>query len=175
VLIEFGLVGADLNPLASGASPFFTTPTLTTTIGLSWTDATLRLGGADILVLTGFEFMLDMRGATVPVIGSILTPDVILNNATLTGSISAVRQDLSNLTRFASETELEFQAMLVAPQAEPKDFGSFFISRLKFMTPPDEQLGNDGAMTETMQWEAGDKEVATGYDDTMLSYSTSAP
>jgi hypothetical protein len=174
-LLEVTWVGADLNPLATGSSPFYTSPTLTTTIGLSWTDATIRLAGADIVTLTGFDLTLDMRGATQPVIGAVVTPDVFLNNATLTGNVSAVRKDLSNITAFISETEFEFSALLVAPMAEPKDFISLFVPRLKFMSSPDETLGNDNAMIESMGWEAGDKEIVTGYDDTMILIETSAP
>jgi hypothetical protein len=174
-LVEFTWVGADINPLATGSSPFYTSPTLTTSIALTWADATIRLAGADILTLTGFDLTLDMRGATQPVIGSVVTPDVFLNNATLTGNISAVRKDLSNITAFTSETEFEFSSLLVAPMVEPKDFISLFIPRLKFMSSPDETLGNDGAMIENMGWEAGDKEVVSGYDDTMILIETSAP
>lgn len=174
-LVDFSIVGADLNPLPTGSSPFYTSPTLTSSIALTWTDAVIRFAGADVLTLTGFDLTLDMRGQTQPVIGSVVTPDVFLNNASLTGSISAVRKDLSNLTAFAAETELEFSALLVEPESEPKDFISLFVPRMKLMSSPDEPLGGDGAMIETMQWEAGDKEVVSGYDDTMIMIATSAP
>jgi len=174
VEVEFGIVGADLNPLSSGSSPFYTTPTLTVSIGLVIADATLRFNGADVLNLTSFDLMLDTKASTLPVIGSLVTPDVFDNAAEMTGSISAPRADFTNLSAFTGETELSFQALLVEPTSEPKNFVSLFIPRLKLLgnTAP---FGSDGAMIETMPFTVGDKGAGvTGYDDTMLVIQTSA-
>lgn len=172
--IEFGIVGADLNPLATGASPYFTAPTLTTTIGLTLADAVIRYGGADIVTLTAFEVMYDLTAKTQPVIGSIVTPDVFENPSAVSGSISGIRSDFTNLTRFTSETELELHVMMVEPESEPKDFVALFLPRIK-LTGVDKGFGGDGAMIETMPFTVGPKENTTGYDSTMISISTSAP
>lgn len=172
--IEFGIVGADLNPLATGTSPFFTSPTLTTSIGLTIADASIRYAGADILTLTGFDVTLDLRAATQPVIGSLVTPDVFDNPATISGSISGIRSDFTNLTRFTGETELELQVMLVEPESEPKDFVSIWLPRIK-LTGVEKGFGSDGAMIETMPFTVGPKEGTTGYDSSMIGFATSAP
>jgi hypothetical protein len=172
--IEFGIVGADLIPLATGASPFFTSPTLTTSIALTLADATLRYAGADILTLTSFEVTLDLRAATQPVIGSLVTPDVFDNPAQVSGSITGIRSDFTNLTRFSSETELELQVLMVEPESEPKDFISLFLPRIK-LTSVDKGFGSDGALLETMPFTVGPKEGTTGYDSSMLTFTTSAP
>jgi hypothetical protein len=172
--VEFGIVGADGTPLTTGTSPYFTAPTATTSIGLTMVDASLRFGGVDVLNLTGFDFTLDNRQGGQPVIGALVTPDVFDNNASLSGSISAIRQDLSALARLTGETELEFHALLVEPEAEPKDFISIFIPRLK-LTGVDAPFGGDNAMIETTPWTAGSKEIVTGYDPTMIMIATSAP
>lgn len=173
-IIEFGLVGADMNPLASGASPFFTSPTLSTTIALTMVDATIRFGGADIATLTSFELMLDLTASGLKVIGSRVTPDVFENPATVSGSISGVRSDFTNITRALAETELELHVLMVEPEAEPKDFVSLFVPRIKIQVP-DKGIGGDGAMIETMPFMVGPKEGTTGYDTTMLAVATSAP
>jgi hypothetical protein len=173
-LIEFGIVGADLIPLATGTSPFYTSPTLTTSIALTLADATIRYGGADILTLTSFEVTLDLAAKTQPVIGGIVTPDIFENPAQVSGSISGIRSDFTNLTRFTSETELELHVLMVEPESEPKDFISLFLGRIK-LTGVDKGFGADGAMIETLPFMVGPKEGTTGYDSSMLTLTTSAP
>jgi hypothetical protein len=173
-LIEFGIVGADLNPLTTGTSPFYTAPTLTTSIALTMADATIRYGGADIAILTAFEMNYDLSAKTQPVIGSLVTPDVFENPSVVSGSITGVRSDFTNLSRFIAETELELQVLMVEPESEPKDFVSLFLPRIK-LTGVDKGFGGDGAMIETLPFMAGPKEGTTGYDSTMLAIATSAP
>jgi hypothetical protein len=172
--IEFGIVGSTMLPLTTGTSPFFTAPTLTTSIGLTMADASIRYAGADIVSLTSFDLTYDLRAATQPVIGATTTPDVFDNPATISGSISGIRQDFTNITRALAETELELQVLMVAPMSEPKDFISLWLPRIK-ITVPDKSYGNDGALIETMPFMVGPKEGVTGYDTTMIGFSTSAP
>lgn len=174
-ILEFGIVGADLNPLATGASPYYTSPTVTSTIALTLADATIRLGGADIAVLTSFEYMHDLRAATLPVIGSTLTPDVFENPAQGSGSVSGVRSDFTNLNRFKNETELELHVLMVEPESEPKDFISLFLPQIK-LTGTDTGFGGDGALIETMPFIVGPKDgaSATGYNNSMVVLATSA-
>jgi hypothetical protein len=174
LILDFGIVGADLVPLTTGTSPFFTSPTLTSSIALTLADATIRFGGADVAVLTAFEFNWDLRAATLPVIGAVVTPDIFENPAQASGSISGVRSDFTNLTRFTSETELELHVLAVEPESEPKDFLSTFIPRIK-LSGVTKGFGSDGAMIETMPFTVGPKENTTGYDTTMIHFATSAP
>lgn len=173
-IVEFGIVGADLTPLGTGASPFFTAPTLSTSSALTLVDATIRYAGADIATLTSFEVMLDLTAKTLPVIGSTVTPDVFENPAAMSGSISGVRSDFTNLTRFTAETELELHVLMVQPEAEPKGFISAFLPRIK-LGGVGKSFGGDGAMIETMPFRVGPKEATTGYDNTMIMLATSAP
>jgi hypothetical protein len=92
----------------------------------------------------------------------------------LSGTFSAMRMDLTNLTKFTSETELELHLLLVEPMSEPKNCLSIFIPRLK-LTGTTAPFGSDGAMIESLPWMAADKGVVTGYDATMIAFSTSAP
>lgn len=172
--IEFGGVGADMTPLTTGTSPFFTAPALSTSIALTIADASIRYAGADIVTLTAFDLTYDLRASTQPVIGSLVTPDVFENPAQVSGSITGIRSDFSNVTRALAETELELQVMLVEPESEPKDFLSVWLPRIK-ITVPDKGFGGDGAMLETMPFMVGPKENTTGYDSTMLGFATSAP
>lgn len=173
-IIEFGIVGADLVALTTGTSPFYTSPTAYTSIALTLADATIRFGGVDVAVLTSFEFTFDLTAKGLPVIGSLVTPDIFENPAVLKGSVSMPRSDFTNLTRFTAETELELHVLAVEPESEPKDFCSWFLPRIK-LTGVDKAIGADGAMIETLPFTGGPKENTTGYDTTMLAFATSAP
>lgn len=170
--VEVGLVGLDKNALASGSSPSFSSPTLTTSIGLTAVDATIRYNGADVAVLTGLEFTLDMSGATQPVIGSTTSPDVFLNNAVGRGTLSGIRTDLTSLTLFTAETEFEISCLLVEPESEPKDFIHLFLPRCKLLGV-DKSFGADGALIESRPFAFAAKGTATGYESTMVKWVAS--
>lgn len=171
--VEFGLLGASLSPLASGASPYFVSPTLNTAIALVFADATLSYNGSDVAVATAFELNYVITAKTEPVIGSTTTPDVFDNDANLTGSLTLIRQDLANLTLYKNETEFALHVLLVEPESEPKDAISLFVPRVK-LTDVSAAKGNDGAMMETLPFTCGKSESVTGVDDSLLTISSSA-
>ncbi len=172
-IVEFGIVGMDQTNIASGSSPTMTSATLTTSTPLTWVDASIKVGSGDRTNLTAFEITYDLSAATLPVIGSSTSPDVFENNAKISGSLSYALADFTDYAAFIAETEFEFHALLVEPESEPKDFISFFLPRLKYTGFNDPQ-GNDGAKIATSPFMSGTKGTATGYDDTMISISTSA-
>lgn len=171
--VEFRLLGASQSDLDTGSSPYFTSPTLTTSIELVFTDATVRFAGSDIAVATAFELVWGMDADTLAIIGGSTTPDVFDDDANLTGSVDMLRQDLTNLAAYDAETEFELSALLVEPEAEPKDFIHIFVPRLK-RTNVSKQLGQPGALIESIPFMGGKKEGVSGYDDTMLTITTSA-
>jgi len=172
-ILEVGFVGMAQDTLNSAASPSLTSPTLSSTVALTWLDASIKVGSGDRTNLTSFEFMYDLSASTLPVIGSSTSPDVFPNNAVVSGSMAATVQDFTDFDGFLNETEFEFHALLVEPESEPKDYIAFFLPRLK-RTSYDTPQGNDGAMIATSSFISGTKGTATGYDDTMISIVTSA-
>jgi len=175
-IIEVGFLGASATEQATGASPFFVSPTLSTTTALVFADATIREGGVDVVNLTGMNITLDLTAGVVPVIGSPVPFDVFDNRLNVSGTISAVRGDLTRFTRFRNETEAELSVLLVEPEAEPKDFLHIFIPRIK-LTSVAAPFGGENAVIETANFIVGKKEEAgtTQYDDTTVVFSTSAP
>jgi len=171
-MIEFGIVGLDQTTVSGASAPSLTVQTTSST-GLTWLDASIRVGTSDRTNLTAFEITYDLAASTQPVIGSVVSPDVFTGNAAISGSVSSTVMDFQDLTDFIAETEFEFFALLVEPESEPKDFISIFLPRLK-RTSYSDPHGNDGARIATMAFMSGTKGTATGYDDTMISISTSA-
>lgn len=170
-IIDFPVVGASIDPLATIDSPFFTDPTLSESIGLVFVDAQIRLAGAALIDATAFSLTMALGMAGLPVIGSTVTPDVFDGKAVLSGSITALRNDLQKITDFDSETEFELHILLEEPTGSPKGALSFFLPLLKF-TGVDAPLGADGAMLETLPFMVGVQPVTATKDATMISIST---
>jgi hypothetical protein len=95
------------------------------------------------------------------------------NNLRISGSMSMTRADLTNLGRVTAETELEMHILLQETTGSPKACLAIYIPKLK-LTNVSKQLGADGAMIETLPFMVGKKDAATGYDATMVTFSTSA-
>lgn len=171
--IELRALGVSGTALATGSSPYSTSYTSYTSAPLTLADATIYLGNEPLTIATQFELNYEITADTLPVIGSNLTPDVFDNDARLSGTITILRQDLARFSAFDAETEYELQILLVENEAEPKDYIQLFVPKLKFMNL-DAPIGSDGGMLETIPWEAGLRESASGYDQTMITISTSA-
>lgn len=172
--VEFTIVGADLTVLTGGASPYYTAPTLTSTLGLVMSDAQIRAGGSDVVNLTSFDVMLDLKAATQPVVGSMTSPDVFDNAATVSGSFSATRKDMAYLSNFIAETELQMQVLMGEPTGNPASFINLFIPRVK-IGGSTKNFGSDGAMITTHPFIVGAQDGSvTGLDNSMLTLQTSA-
>lgn len=173
VIIEFTALGASMQTLTGGASPYFTAPTVHNAVPLIFADAKINVFGSDIVVATAFELNYSINAATQPVVGSKTSPDVFDNDATMSGSFSAIREDFDNVTAFRNETEFELHVLLTEPEGEPKDYLSVYVPRCKY-TAADAPLGGDGAMIESLPFQTGAQTASTFRDATMLTMCTSA-
>lgn len=147
-MVEFGIVGANGTVLATTASPFYTTPTLTTSGALVAVDAAITLGGVSVVDFTSAEFTFDIGAATQSVIGSVTTPDVFTNNGKLTGSVSCLRKDATRQSDFLNETELALVLALAEPSPGTHSI-TFTLPRIKF-TDFSKNLGQDNALVVTL-------------------------
>lgn len=171
--VEWMIVGASGNSLATGSSPYYTDPVLAASIGLVFVDAKIRLGGVDITTPTAFELNLQTNAAAQPVLTGTAAAGVFDNGLVVDGSISVIRDDLGYFDNFTAEDELELHVLLEEPEAVPADCVSIFVPRLK-LTNADAPVGGTGAMIETLPFMAGLKDAETGYDETMVTITTSA-
>jgi hypothetical protein len=169
--VEIRMAGVSQDEKATGDSPLYTSPTEYTTDALVFTDAKIALDGSDIATATSFEINAELGGATLPVIGSTVSPDVFDNEMVVNGSLSLLRQDLTRLTALDAETEYELHILLEEPTGTPKKAFGLFVGRVK-LTGVDAALGQDGAMIETIPFAVGLKASATGYEQTMLKISS---
>lgn len=173
-LITFDFVGRDMAIVEDSSAPGLTSPTATTTIGVTAVEAKILLGTDAIADLTGATIDLNLNAAGTEVVGSTLTPDVFTNLANITGSITGLRQDLDKVADFLAETQLSLSLMFVENESEPADFISFVLPNLTLASAEKSPLGQDGPRTATHQLMIGKDERGGAYDATMLKIQTSA-
>jgi hypothetical protein len=166
-------MGLDAQSATGASAPSLTTPTYTTTLPLVMVDGTIRINGVDYTVLTGFQFSLDLGGQVPPVL-SQTGVDVFLSNAKLTGTFSAIRQDLTFWTAFSAETQMEFFVHCAENESDPKDFCSFYIGNAA-LSDNTTGIAQDGPMIAQVPWTAGKDEAGTDHAATMIKFATSAP
>lgn len=146
---EYTFQGVDRTLLGTGASPFYTTPSLTTGAPLIADDAVITYAGSPITTLTGLELTLISDFGTRPTIGSFISPDVYMNKLRIAAEISVIRANYLALTDFDAETEFAIQVVLSAPGSSPKLTFAVNLPRVKIMGIGAQFSGGDDAKIET--------------------------
>ena len=171
---QFSFLGADREAMATGTSPYFTSPDLTTSLALVADDSSILKDGVAVATYTGMdlEFAITARGE--PVIGSLTTPDIFDNDLRVTGTITGLRADFANLTSYDAETEFALSVMLQEPSGTPPACLGMFLPRVKISGLSADVGGGDGAKIETLNLMIGPKAAGTtGYDATIATFSSS--
>lgn len=172
VQVTYTFLGMDRTQLTTGTSPYFTSPTLSTSLLLASDDSTIVYNGSAVTTFTGFDLDLQITAAGVPVVGSFVTPDIFDNDIRITGSVTGLRQDFSNMTLFDAETEFELHIMLEELETAPKSVIGLYLPRVKIQQLSAPVGGGDGAKVETLELMVGPKTAATGYEGTILKVVT---
>lgn len=173
--LTYTWMGLDRTILTTGTSPWFTSPSLTTGLDLIADDCSIRKDGVPIATFTGCDLDFAIQASYEPVIGSFVSPDVFDNDATVSGTISALRSDFANLTSYDAETEFSIGVLLQEPSGSPKAFFNTYLPRVKISQLSAPLGGNDGAKKETLTLMCGAKTAATGFDGVIATFSSSAP
>lgn len=177
VTVTFGLVGKDMQTLDGSNSPYFVSPTATTSLGMTAVEAAIRLNNSAVVDLTAFDITVELNAAGVNCIGSTTTPDVFTNLANVTMNLTALRQNLNYVNNFLDEDDMSLHILLTENESEPKDFISLAVPYFTLGTSTKSELGQDGARSSTFTALVGvDERGATdlGYDATEVKLQTSA-
>lgn len=172
--ISWTLKGMDRTAMTTGTSPYFTTPTITTGLGLIADDASIIYNGSVVTTFTGIDLDFTIGAEGQPVLGSFVSPDIFDNVLTVKGSITGLRADFSNLTLFDAETEFSLNLLLQELATAPKPCLNIFIPRTKIAALSAPLGGQTGPKIETLELMVGPKAAATGYDATVATISSSA-
>lgn len=170
----------NIQALATGASPYFTSPVATTDVPFSVIDATIRLGGIDLVELTSFDLTANIQPTAPKTFGSQsqkYSPDVFPGSLLVSMNMTALRKDLARLADFIAETPYSLHILAVDNTAEPKDFLSIVVPNFTLgSVDPSAFSKQGGPRTETIQIPAalvGQDTSATG-NNSMISFQTTA-
>jgi hypothetical protein len=170
ISITIGIMGLNGSSASGVSAPTFTTPTYTTTLPLVMSDGTIRINGVDYSVLTGFSLQWDLGGQTPGVLAPT-APDVFLSNAQLSGTFSLMRADMTMFDAFNNETQFDIFVVCSENTVDPKAFVSLYAGNLT-LSGNSAPFGQDGALTETVPWNAGKDEAGGARAATTLKIST---
>jgi hypothetical protein len=167
---------------ATGASPYFTSPSLTTAAPFSVVDATIRLNGVDLVELTSLDLTVDIQPAGPDTFGSgaqKYSPDIFTGQMAVSMNLTMLRKDLTLLSDFIAETQYSLHILAVENESEPKDFFSIYVPNFTLGSNDPSALSKQGGgRTQTIsipQALVGIDNTGTGYDATMIKFQTSAP
>lgn len=173
--LSFSLVGQDMQVKSGADSPYFTTPSETTTIGLTSVEAKIRIGSEDVVDITSLDLTLNLNAAGQPVVGSNLTPDVFTNLADVQGSITALKRDAARTQQYLDEDGLSLYLLFEEKvESGAPGFCAFCIPNLTLASATKSDLGTDGARTQSFSLLVGKDLRGGAYDPTMLTFQTSA-
>lgn len=173
-----GIGTGQISALASGSSPYFTSPVANANVPMSCVDATIRVNGVDQVALTSFDMTVDLNPGTPDVVASKFGPDVFTGQAAVSLNLSMLRSDLTLFSDFIAETVYSLHVLCVDNTAEPKDFVSFVVPNFSLGgVDPSALSKQGGGRTQTISIPAalvGKDTSATG-DNTMVKIQTTAP
>lgn len=173
--IAYTLMGLDRTALTTVASPFYTSPTVTTGLALIADDSLILKDGVAVASFTGLDLQFQIAASGVPVIGSFVSPDIYDNDLTISGTVTGLRSDFANLALYDAETEFSLSVLLEEPVASgAKPCLAIYLPRVKISGLQAPVGGGDGAKVETLQLMIGPRASATGHDATAVVFHTSA-
>lgn len=172
--VNFGMVGQDMDVLDSASAPYFTSPSKTTSIGLTAVEAKLMLGGVEVLDISSIDMTLQLNASGVPVVGSVLTPEVFTNSAQISLSITALKKDVTRVQQYLDEDVLSLHLVFEENESGAADFCAFYLPNITLASASKSELGQDNGRTVTFTALVGVDERGGAYPNTMIAFQTSA-
>lgn len=173
-ILTFGIVGQDMDVLDTADAPYFTNPTKTTTIGLTAVEAKIMLGGEDVLDVSSIDMTLQLNASGVPVVGSVLTPEVFTNSAQITLSVTALKKDVERVQQYLNEDELSLHLLFEENETGAADFCAFYLPNITLASASKSELGQDNGRTVTFTCLVGADDRGGAHPATMIGFQTSA-
>lgn len=171
---SFGFMGRDMQALATGSSPYLTAPTAATTTGLvAAVNGLLRFGGSNNALITSADINFDLSPSGEPVVGSLLVPEIFLGDAQISGNLTFLLQDFTQLNNYTAETALEMHLLLETGGAAPKDFIKISMTNIQ-LTRHDIGIQGKAGVPVQAGFQAKLKGTASGYDSTTISVQDSS-
>ncbi|WP_062236411.1 phage tail tube protein [Aureimonas sp. N4] len=172
--VTFSLVGQDMQVKEGAESPYFASATTTVSLGMTAVEAVIRLGDRDVLDISQATLSINLNAAGFPVVGSNVTPDVFTNLATVEGTLTALRNDVSRVKNFLNEDQMSLHLLFTENESEPRDFIAFYVPNLTLSNATKSELGSDGPRTQQLSMMIGTDDRGGAFDPVMVKMQTSA-
>jgi hypothetical protein len=169
--VTVNVTGLGMTAYSGSGSPVLTSPTTYSTSALIANDGVLIANGVAIATVTDLSFDYDLNLGTVPVVGANVSPDVFKNNATVSGTLSSMRENLTDFTDYSTEQQFGIQLTLREAEAAPQDFISLYLPLCSY-AENSAAIGNDNALVVSRAFRAGIPSV-TGTAGSTLFVCTS--
>jgi hypothetical protein len=164
VTAQFSGLARNQKDLATGVSPFFSSPTAeTTTAVLNSVGGQLLLAGSVQAILTSAELSIEIGATGQNVVFNPLMPEIFTGDLDVTGSLTALFADDTFVDGFDAETEFELALMLTTNSLGTGDFISAFMPRVK-LTGADIRDAGEQGIPITVPFQALKKTTTSGYD-----------
>jgi hypothetical protein len=181
IMLDPGVMGTGQHSvLPTGSSPYFTSPSLGSSVPFAVVDATIRLGSTDLIELTSFDLTLDLQANAPKTFGSAsqkYSPDVFTGQMATSLNLTALTKDLQFVTDYLAETQYSLHIVAVENESEPKDFISIVVPNFTFGPVNRSALSKaGGGLTQTISVPAalvGKDVTGTGYDGTQVKFQSS--
>ncbi len=129
--VSFSVLGRDMEVREGADAPYFAAPaTVSSRQPLGAIDATLRVAGADVGVVTGLDLSVDLGLVADAVVGAATVPDVVYGRTNVSGTMTAFVEDAALLKNYLASDEVALH-LLLAP-AGGAGFVSLHLPRLMF-------------------------------------------
>lgn len=173
VTTEFGFLGRNMVIPGTASSPNFTSPTTTTSLGLSSARAKMVLGSGAVTGLSGFNFTLNLN-AFLPNEVDEYASDIGYGLATIDTSITLLEADLAQVSAFLAETQTFVGIIIEEPDSSnPKDFFALSMTNCTFGGANKSGGGADRFSARTIPLLVGADDQGGAYDQTMVRFSSS--
>ncbi|MGX1353472.1 hypothetical protein AB7M49_007093 [Bradyrhizobium elkanii] len=179
-IITFDPGGIGTGKIRPLDAAYFTNPAETAGTPFAVVDATIRLGGVDLVELTSFDLSLDIQPSAPDAFGSgniKYAPDVFTGPLRVSLNLTMLRKDLQLLADFVNETQYSLNILAVDNMSEPKNFLSITVPNFTLGgVDPSALSKQGGGRTQTIQIPpalVGIDTSATG-NNSMISFQATA-
>lgn len=159
--------------LQDGEAPYYTVPDVSDQIPLAAIDASLRFANGDLLDLTAFSLTIDIGLTATEVAGANISPDVFDSPMKVSGSLTVLRQDLSQFAAFLGEETQTLQLLAAVPHTSPTEYISITVPYFTLGSVDKSELSKQGGpRTQTLAISeelVGRDPRGGAYDPTMVS------
>lgn len=167
-----------LERLTGGSSPYFTSPSELTSLGLAVVDGSLLINGVATLDLTSLEIDVSIDANVPDMALTPYGPDVFTGSTMIGMNFGVLQQDLAYLAGLDAETSYSIHIVAVENESEPKDFFSIYIPNVTLGDVADVAFSKaaGAAISKITVPPAlvGKDSTGGAYDATMIKFQTSA-